>query len=279
MRTFRASPLISVAAGLAIACAIVTAPLAQDALVPVTTAPAQTAVDAALGMANMLDGAGGGISGSDLMSVLEEAAADGQPAALWQLGLMYENGEGVQQDKVRAFGYFNKIAVEHADAAPKGVDAEIVAQSFVKVGEYYRDGLPEAGLKPNQTEYERRVQHAATYFGNADAQYMLGEMYTDDKALGDIPKLSYRWLTLAARKGQAQAQARLGTMVFNGDGVQANPEEGLMWLTVASRRVAGTTDEGWVNELLQNAMSVATPDQRKKGTELADTLGPRFGGL
>jgi hypothetical protein len=279
MRTFRVNSLISVAAGLAIACAIVTAPVAQDALVPVSNAPAETALDAALGMANMLDGAGGGISGSDLMLVLEEAAAEGQPAALWQLGLMYENGEGVQQDKVRAFGYFNKIAVEHADAAPKGVDSEIVAQSFVKVGEYYRDGLPEAGLKPDQTEYERRVQHAATYFGNADAQYMLGEMYTDDEALGDIPKLSYRWLTLAARKGQAQAQARLGTMVFNGDGVQANPEEGLMWLTVASRRVAGTTDEGWVNELLQNAMSVATPEQRIRGAELADTLGPRFGGL
>lgn len=275
MRTFRANTLISVAAGFAIAFAVATQPvLAQDAV-----APSQTAVDAALDMANMLDGAGGGISGSDLMSVLEDAAAEGQPAALWQLGLMYENGEGVQQDKVRAFGYFNKIAAEHADAAPKGVDAEIVAQSFVKVGEYYRDGLPEAGLKPDPTEYERRVQHAATYFGNADAQYLLGELYTDDDALGDIPKLSYRWLTMAARKGQAQAQARLGNMVFNGDGVAANPEEGLMWLTVASRRVAGTADESWVGELLQNAMSVATPEQRKKGIELADTLGPRFGGL
>ena len=70
--------------------------------------------------------------------------------ALWQLGLMYENGEGVQQDKVQAFGYFNKIADEHADAAPKGVDSDIVAQSFVKVGEYYRDGLPEAGLQHNE---------------------------------------------------------------------------------------------------------------------------------
>lgn len=279
MRTFRAITLNSVAAGLAIAWAIAAQPLvAQEAIVN-AAAPAQTAVDAALNMANILDGAGGGISSSDLMSVLEEAAAQGQPTALWQLGLMYENGEGVQQDRVRAFGYFNKIAAEHADAAPKGVDSDIVAQSFVKVGEYYRDGLPEAGLKPNPTEYERRVQHAATYFGNADAQYLLGELYTDDKALGDIPKLSYRWLTMAARKGQAQAQARLGDMVFNGEGVAANPEEGLMWLTVASRRVAGTIDETWVNELLQNAMSVATPEQRTKGIELAETLGPRFGGF
>ena len=41
----------------------------------------------------------------------------------------------------------------------------------------------------------------------------------------------------------------------------------------------GTADESWVNELLQNAMSVATPEQRLKGQELANTLGPRFGGL
>lgn len=266
----RVSGCWSAVAGLALTCALA---------LPVSAQQAETAVDAALNMANSLDGAGGGISSSELISVLEEAAADGQPTALWQLGLMYENGEGVTKDKVKAFGYFNQIAVEHADVAPRSVDADIVAQSFVKVGEYYRDGLPEAGVQPNPVEYERRVQHAATYFGNADAQYLLGEMYTDDKALGDIPKLSYRWLTMAARKGQAQAQARLGDMVFNGDGVAANPEEGLMWLTVASRRVAGTADEGWVGELLNNAMSVATPQQRQRGIELADTLGERFGGL
>lgn len=275
MRTFRAQTLNSVAAGLAIACALAASPgLAQQGAVS-----AETAIDAALGMANILDGAGGGISSNDLISVLQDAAAEGQPAALWQLGQMYENGEGVEQDRARAFSYFNQIAVEHADVAPRSVDADIVAQSFMKVGEYYRDGLPEAGLQPNPIEYERRVQHAATYFGNADAQYLLGEMYTDDQALGDIPKLSYRWLTMAARKGQAQAQARLGDMVFNGDGVEASPEEGLMWLTVASRRVAGTSDEDWVNELLNNAMSVATPDQRQRGLDLADSLGERFGGL
>lgn len=275
MRTFRAQTLNSVVAGLAIACAFAASPgLAQQGGVA-----AETAIDAALGMADILDGAGGGISSTDLISVLQGAAAEGQPAALWQLGQMYENGEGVEQDRARAFSYFNQIAVEHADVAPRSVDADIVAQSFMKVGEYYRDGLPEAGLQPNPIEYERRVQHAATYFGNADAQYLLGEMYTDDQALGDIPKLSYRWLTMAARKGQAQAQARLGDMVFNGDGVQPNPEEGLMWLTVASRRVAGTSDETWVGELLNNAMSVATPEQRQRGLDLADSLGERFGGL
>ena len=97
--------------------------------------------------------------------------------------------------------------------------------------------------------------------------------------LGDIPVLSYRWLSLSARKGHAGAQAEMGKMLFNGEGIEANAVEGLMWLTVASRRSAGTADEGWIQSMLQDAMSVATPEQRAEAVRLADTLGPRFGGL
>src|SRR5215217_8542905 len=135
MRTIRDHSLISVttAAILALAASVM----------PVY---AQTAADAALDMANMLDGAGGGVSGDDLLSALEDAAEAGQPMAMWQLGTMYENGEGVTKDRAKAFGYFAQIANQHADAAPKGVEADIVARSFVKVGEYYKDGLPDAGI-------------------------------------------------------------------------------------------------------------------------------------
>lgn len=268
MRTSRAQVLIAVLAGLAL----------SGATQPVF-AQAETAAEAALNMANILDGAGGGISSDDLVTALEDAAAAGQPMALWQLGLMYESGEGVQKDPVKAFGYFSQIADEHADAAPKSVDAEIVAQSFVKVGEYYRAGLPAAGVPKDIGYSNKLMMHAASYFGDADAQYRVGNLYQDDDELGDNPLQSARWLSLAARKGHAGAQAKLGNIMFNGDGIDPNPEEGLMWLTVASRRAVGTPDEGWINELLQNAMSVANPDQRKRGIELADTLSPKFGGL
>ncbi len=76
--------------------------------------------------------------------------------ALWQLGLMYESGEGVAQDKAKAFGYFAQIADQHADTAPKGLEADIVAHSFVKMGEYYQDGVPEAGIPRG-----RRLRHQA----------------------------------------------------------------------------------------------------------------------
>lgn len=278
MRTFRvAHALISVATGAVLSFALTGLPAkAQAVLKPLA---AETAVDAALNMANILDGAGGGISSDALISALEDAAAAGQPMALWQLGLMYESGEGVEKDPVKAFGYFSQIADEHADTAPRGVEADIVAQSFVKVGEYYREGLPEAGIQKDEEYSNKLVMHAASYFGDADAQYRVGKLYLDDEQLGDNPLQSARWLSLAARKGHAGAQAQLGNMLFNGEGIERNPVEGLMWLTVASRRASGTIDEQWIQGMLKDAMAVATPEQRTEAVSLADSLGTRFGGV
>jgi TPR repeat protein len=248
----------------------------------VTLAPAyaQTAADAALGMANMLDGAGGGVSRDDLLGALEDAADAGQPMAMWQLGTMYENGEGVEKDQAKAFGYFSQIANQHADAAPKGIEADIVAQSFVKVGEYYRDGLPDAGIQADANRSHALLLHAASYFGDADAQYRVGELYLEEGGLGINPLQSARWFSLVARKGHALAQAKLGDLLFNGiEGLEPQPVEGLMWLTLAHKRVAGTADADWVDELLNRAMSVATADQRSDAVKMADTLGTQFGGL
>jgi TPR repeat protein len=281
MRTFRANALVSVAfwAALAVAGAATPAAAQVSGVLPSLPAAPETAADAALAMANSLDGAGGGISSHDLIAALEDAALAGQPMALYQLGLMYETGEGVEKDPVKAFGYFSQIADEHADTAPKGVEADIVAQSFLKVGEYYRNGLPEAGIPKNEAYSNKLIMHAASYFGDADAQYRVGELYLDDDELGANPLQSARWLNLAARKGHAGAQAKLGNMLFNGQGIDRDQVEGLMWLTVASRRAAGTGNSAWIADLLNNAMSVATPEQRKQAVELADSLGARFGGL
>jgi len=252
-----------------------------SALLGAGSTTAQTAaVDAAQAMASALDGAGGGIPMGEQIAALEAAAAAGDTMALWQLGLMYESGEGVTQDKAKAFAYFSQIADQHADAAPRGVEADIVAQSFVKMGEYYREGVPEAGIPQDDNYSTRLILHAASYFGDADAQYRVGELYLDNDGLGENPIQSARWLSLAARKGHAAAQAKLGDMLFNGDGeLDPNPVEGLMWLTVASRRAVGTIDSGWINDLLNAALSVADADIRVKAVSMADTLDPRFGGL
>jgi len=268
MRTIRERSLISVTTA---------AILALASIMPVH---AQTAADAALNMANMLDGAGGGVSGDDLLAALEDAADAGQPMAMWQLGTMYENGEGVDRDPAKAFGYFAQIANQHADAAPKGVESSIVAQSFVKVGDYYRQGLPDAGIPADAERSHALLLHAATYFGDADAQYRVGLLYMSDDGLGVNPLQSARWFSLAARKGHCPAQAQLGNLLFNGvAGIEAQPVEGLMWLVVAQERCAGTADAGWIDDLLNNAQSVAAPEQQSEALALAETIAPQFAGF
>jgi len=250
--------------------------IALFALMPSLTF-AQTASDALnefgdLGnFSDLVDGVGGGISGSDMKEILEGAAENGQPQALWQLAQMYENGLGVEQDSVRAFRYFSKIANENASVPPQSVQADIVARSFVKVGDYYKVGLPGAGIAPDQVQARALLFHAASYFGNANAQYRVGLLYLDDE-LGPNPLLGARWLSLAAQKNQVEAQAVLGDLLFNGNGLEAKPVEGLMWMTLARESTLGGKDEIWIGELLTRAMLVASPEQRIEARNAAEIV-------
>lgn len=218
------------------------------------------------------------VSNQDLLAALEEAAEAGQPIALWRLGVMYEKGEGVQQNRTKAFLYFRELANDHADTPPKSVGADIVAQSFLKIGEYYREGVPDAGVQADNSLSRKLLLHAASYFGDPDAQFKVGQLYLDENEFGYSPLQSARWLSLASRKGHAAAQATLGDLMFNGEGIDADPVEGLMWLTLANRNAGGTDDEHWIAELHERAISVASPNEREQAIQAADTLGGRFGG-
>jgi len=233
---------------------------------------AATAADAVNEMAGMFGGADGGVSESDMLAALEGAAAAGQPLALYRLGMMYENGTGVERDRAKAFGYFARIADQNADTPPRSIEADVVAQSFVKMGEYYREGLPDAGITADEDHSRALLMHAASYFGDADAQYRVGMIFLDEDHDDASPLQGARWLSLAARKGHVAAQAELGDMLFNGEGVPEQPIEGLMWLTLAQQASVGTDDAPWVDELLTRAMSVATPQQRQQATNAADAV-------
>lgn len=239
---------------------------------------AQTAADAAHELASLLDNATTDLSGDFFISVLEDAAEAGQAGALWQLGVMYESGVGVDKDPAKAFQYFSQIANENADKPPRWVDADIVAQSFVKIGEYYLNGVPDAGVAADQRHAQNLILHAASYFGNADAQYLAGTLYLDADQLGVNSLQGARWLSLAARKGHPPAQARLGEMLFRGDGIERQPVEGLMWLILAERNAAGTADEGRIGDLVAAAKAEAAQHDLAAAHEAADVVESRFSG-
>ena len=168
------------------------------------------------------------------LTSLQYAAEGGHPIAQWRLGRMYADGDGVAQDDLRAFEYFSRIANQHAEDSPSAPQAPVVANAFVALGRYYLDGIPNSTIKSDAERAREMFSYAASYFGNADAQYDLARLYL--KGVGaprDDVRYGARWLGLAAQKGQHQAQAMLGQMLFIGDQLPRQAARGLMWLTLA----------------------------------------------
>jgi TPR repeat protein len=199
----------------------------------------------------------GGETSKDL-SALEYAADQGHPAAQWKLGHMYAAGDGVPHDDLRAFDYFSQIANAHPDETPGTPQARFVASAFVALGRYYLSGIPNSRIKADRARAREMFDYAATYFGDADAQYELGRLYLT--ATPRDPHQAARWLQLAATKGQCRAEVALGDMLFQGEVVPRQAARGLMWLTLGRDCAGG--DESWVKPVYDSAFKRASDDER-----------------
>ncbi|MBR1211857.1 tetratricopeptide repeat protein [Bradyrhizobium sp. JYMT SZCCT0180] len=246
----------------------------KDAALPVVSQPAAQALNAqALGIPGakkaIPPATAAAAATAPSLTSLQYAAEGGHPVAQWKLGRMYANGDGVTQDDLRAFEYFSRIANQHAEDSPSAPQATIVANAFVALGRYYLNGIPNSKVKVDRERAREMFSYAASYFGNADAQYDLARLYlkTPDASREDF-RYGARWLGLAAQKGQHQAQALLGQMLFNGDRLPPQRARGLMWLTLASE--SATPDEAWIKESYTRAMSKASGDDRAMALQMLE---------
>jgi TPR repeat protein len=237
------------------------APTTSDAALPVVSSPPGASV--------ALKKAAPSTAPDSSLTALQYAAEDGHPVAQWKLGRMYANGDGVIQDDLRAFEYFSRIANAHAEDNPSAPQSAIVANAFVALGRYYLNGIPNSKVKPDPERAREMFSYAASYFGNADAQYDLGKLYLKGAgASRDDFRYGARWLGLAAQKGQHQAQAMLGQMLFNGDQLPRQAARGLMWLTLA--RDSAAPDETWIKESYNKAIAKASDDDRAMALQMLE---------
>jgi TPR repeat protein len=206
------------------------------------------------------------------LTSLQYAAEGGHPVAQsvaqWKLGRMYADGDGVAQDSLRAFEYFSRIANAHAEDSPSAPQAAIVANAFVALGRYYLSGIPNTKIKVDADRAREMFSYAASYFGNADAQYDLARLYLNGIGTPRDSRYGARWLGLAAQKGQHQAQAMLGQMLFNGDQLPRQAARGLMWLMLASENAA--PDETWIKESYKKAIAKASEDDRAMAGQMLE---------
>lgn len=208
---------------------------------------------------------------------LRKAAENGHPIAQWKLGKIYQNGDGVPANDAKAFEFYREVVDNHSDEARGTPQAAFVASAFVALGSYYLKGIDNTAVRPNVARARELYTYAASIFGDGEAQYNLGRLYLDPNSTDRDPRQAARWLTVAAKKGHAGAQALLGQLLFTGDAdLPRHPAQGLMWLTVA-RANAHDATEDWIRDAQEQAFSVASEPERRKGVAEAQNWIARSG--
>jgi TPR repeat protein len=147
-----------------------------------------------------------------------EAGAKGNAEAQCNLGLCYEEGDGVLKDSAKAVSWYRKASDQgHADAQ-------------YRLGAMYDRG---EGVPKDTAEAMKWYRKAADQ-GHYMAQYGVGLAYAEGK---DVPKdtaEAVRWYRKAADQGYRDAQCKLGVMYANGDGVPMDSAESLKWFRKAA---------------------------------------------
>jgi localization factor PodJL len=151
---------------------------------------------------------------------LRAAAAAGNPAAEYEIGMRYSEGRGVPANLETAVQWFER-------AANKGL-----APAMYRLGSLYEKGT---GVKKD-LEKARQLYIAGADKGNAKAVHNLAVLYAE----GIDGKPDYRtasqWFRKAADKGVADSQYNLGILYARGIGVDQNLAESYKWFALAAQQ-------------------------------------------
>ncbi len=147
-------------------------------------------------------------------------AEQGQMNAQFTLAWMYDNGEGVSQDKGQAVRWYRKAAEQgHADAQ-------------YNLGSLYTRG---DGVNQDKGQAVHWYRKAAEQ-GDPDAQFNLGVMYATGEGVSQDKEKAVQWYRKAAEQGDANAQYNLGVKYDNGEGVNQDKEQAIYWYKKASEQ-------------------------------------------
>lgn len=206
---------------------------------------------------------------------LEYAAERGVLGAQLKLARTYANGNGVHKDDAKAFFYYQQIASQRADISPSSPVAKYVAEAFVALGQYYLQGIDVSEMRRDPESAANLFRHAASYFGDADAQYALARLYLDGTGVDKNIGLAVNWLATAAKKQQAEAQATLGELLWRGDDeVRQRPARGLALIMLAHENAKARGKEPkWIADLYREAEGAADAPVLKEAQSLIPELG------
>lgn len=147
-----------------------------------------------------------------------QGAMLGHALAQFNLGLMYHQGIGIEQD-------FEHAMQLYALSAQQGV-----TQAQFNLGLMYDRG--EGVAQDYREAYYWYLQAAEN--GSADGQYAVGTMNFYGQGMRENFPEAMRWYQESARQGHRDSQYNLGVMHMSGLGTEPNPTVALTWFSMAA---------------------------------------------
>ena len=177
-----------------------------------------------------------------------KSANQGELWAIYSLGLMYDNGDGVMEDNIEAVKWYRK-------AAEQGyLDAQVNLGIMLVSGE----GIPKDG-KEAAIWLEK-----ASNQGSPNAMYVLGAIYVDGKVIEQDYTKGKEYLQKAADKGYVNAMLKLGKLYEAGESVEQSFTKAEEWYKKAlSIKPDNTYAKKYlteVQEMMKSTQSKALPN-------------------
>jgi localization factor PodJL len=157
-------------------------------------------------------------------AALREAAAGGDPKALFEIGNRYAEGRGVDADMASAAKWYEQAA--QAGLAP----------AQYRLGSFYEKGI---GVERDVAAAKRWYEQAAEA-GNASAMHNLAVLNAMSAENARDNETAARWFMRAAELGVRDSQFNLGILSAKGVGVTQNLQEAYKWFALVAK--AGDKD-------------------------------------
>ena len=231
---------------------------------------------------------GRGVAQSDerAAALYTAAAKKGYPEAQYRLGRMYETGRGVTQDSKKAQKWYRKASYDGYDVTAATSSAGDLAATTTKADEPATapapptvaaaaagneaqasddpiiaeiESIPDAtgDLAEGMAAYERGNYSAAADLwrpiaenGDAEAQYLLGELYRLGQGVPEDDAIAGRWHLEAAENGHPRSMYYVALMYYRGRGAAWEKDyvRAYVWFTLAAEE--GIGDATWWRDRL-----------------------------
>jgi len=154
------------------------------------------------------------------ITALITAAEAGDASAQFDLAVMYDEGEGLEQNDQEALVWYRKAAEQGHPAAQ------------FNLALMYSSGQ---GVDKNEQEALVWYRKAAE-LGLAQAQFNLALMYENGQCVEQSNQEAVIWYRRAAEQQHAKSQFNLALLYDKGHGVEQNSQEALFWYSRAAEQ-------------------------------------------